>query len=117
LTEKILDFQKDCGELQDKNAKLRGENEELKRETEALKKREDIRGKIRFVGDAYLLTDELGQRAICPACFEQKGVPIPLGVTDLAMVGSCPACKATYEFPFPDIERTRRLKQTSPPPT
>ena len=98
LQQRILDLQSDCFTLQERNSEVLARNTELREALDAASKRADVRKCIVMMAEsAYVFKDELGRRVICSACFESKGVTIPL-TYHLAQVidGICPSCKAKY---------------------
>jgi len=96
LQEKAFDFQKDLGELQSENMKLR---EEIRSKEERAADRQKYQRKQ--VGRAVLMVHSDDPSAyFCPACFETKERPIPLQNRSNPMSHSgtylCPSCDARY---------------------
>lgn len=99
LQQQVIDIQNECLALQEKLSTLRTENDALRAESSSLRARADIRGKIKHKDGHYIINDDMGERPICPACFEIGSNILPLTQCGHG-AGRCPSCKAVYQKVF-----------------
>ena len=94
----VIDLQTNVVDMQQHVVQLRDENEQLKKELEARDNKEELRKSLSL--DNAVLWRKNDPHAYCPACFETKGVVIPLGYYHLPPTkggGVCPLCKFVYQ--------------------
>lgn len=89
LYARIIDLQNECFELQ------QSRDDAIRKATE-LEGRIKSRSKIRLHGEAYMLTDELGERPICPHCFEKSNHVVRLTGHSHSGSSECTICKTWF---------------------
>ncbi len=96
MLKRVIDAQTECAALLEKNAELREELSQTKARLDAATKQTVTREKLTFADDVYYLNDELGYRPICPACFEAKGLTVPLKRRSPGTAPNCPLCRSFF---------------------
>ncbi len=97
LLQRLIAAQNECAALLEKNGELRDELTQVKDQLTAATKKADVRKNLTFADDVYYLSDDLGKRAICPACLESKGATIPIKTQCGDRYPNCPLCRMYFE--------------------
>ena len=94
ISELIVRYHSLISEANDANGRLREENTKLRKQIDDDRDKEKVRDSLKLHDNAYLKEIAGQDVAHCIACFETRGILVPL--VDPGNSRTCPVCKECY---------------------